>query len=162
MITQIQIPLAFENMEEATIGDWLVEVGQQVNKEQPLCELITEKTTFDFPSPVKGVLRLIVLPTKSVAAVGEVICLIGAPDDELPDMETIKSASAPPADSSLAREKRVSASKSTFIKRNNRIRATPAARRMAREHGIALEDIAAAFPDKVLVEEDVIQFRDNG
>ncbi|MEO6907872.1 MAG: biotin/lipoyl-containing protein, partial [Abditibacteriaceae bacterium] len=93
MITHIRVPLAFENMEEATIGEWLVEVGQQVSKDQSLCEMITEKTTFEFPSPVEGVVRLIVLPTKSVAAVGEIICLIGAPEDELPDLEVVKNIS---------------------------------------------------------------------
>jgi pyruvate dehydrogenase E2 component (dihydrolipoamide acetyltransferase) len=159
MITQIQIPLAFENMEEATVGEWLVEVGQQVNKTQPLCELITEKTTFEFPSPVEGVLRLIVLPTKSVAAVGEIICLIGAPDDELPDLETVKSASEQASDKSTFERSVV---KSALAKRNDRIRATPAARRAARERGISLEKIAAAFPDKVLIEDDVNNFRKNG
>lgn len=161
MITQIQIPLAFENMEEATIGEWLVKVGQQVNKEQPLCELITEKTTFEFPSPVEGTLRLIVLPAKSVAAVGEVICLIGAADDELPDWETVKNSSGHLSASSFPRRRESSAVKSTFAKRNDRIRATPAARRAAREHGISLDEIAAAFPDKVLIEDDVNNFRKN-
>jgi pyruvate dehydrogenase E2 component (dihydrolipoamide acetyltransferase) len=161
MITQIQIPLAFENMEEATIGEWLVEVGQQVNKEQPLCELITEKTTFEFPSPVEGVLRLIALPTKSVAAVGEVICLIGAADDELPDLETVKSAIDSNSIPSFPRRRESSAAKSTFARRSERVRATPAARRAARERGISLDKIAAAFPDKVLIEDDVNNFKEN-
>jgi pyruvate/2-oxoglutarate dehydrogenase complex dihydrolipoamide acyltransferase (E2) component len=156
MITQIQIPLAFENMEEATIGEWLVEEGQQVNKEQPLCELITEKTTFEFSSPVEGVVRLIALPAKSVAAVGEIICLIGEPQDELPDLETVKSASEQASGKSTFERSIV---KSTLAKRNDRIRATPAARRAAREHGLSLDEIAAVFPDKVLIEDDVNNFR---
>lgn len=166
MITQIQIPLAFENMEEATIGEWLVQVGQQVNKDQALCELITEKTTFEFPSPVEGILRLIVLPAKSVAAVGEVICLVGGAEDELPDLETPKSASEQSVPS-VSRTQELgtqdsSSTKSTFAKRTDRIRATPAARRAARERGIAIEIIAAAIPDKVLSEDDVINFKENG
>jgi len=146
-------------MEEATIGEWLVEVGQQVDKEQPLCELITEKTTFEFPSPVEGTLRLIVLPAKSVAAVGEIICLIGEPKDELPDLETLKNGSGQSSAKSTFKR---SAVKSTFAKRNERIRATPAARRAARERGISLEKIVAAYPDKVLIEDDVNNFKENG
>jgi len=159
MITKIQIPLAFENMEEATIGDWLVEGGQRVNEGQSLCELITEKTTFEFPSPVEGVVRLIVLPVKSVAAVGEVICLIGEEEDELPTLESLKESSTQSAGKGTSAG---SAVKSTFAKRNDRIRATPAARRAARERGIPLEKIAAAFPDKVLIEDDVNSFKENG
>lgn len=158
MITQIQVPLAFENMEEATIGEWLVEVDQQVSKGQSLCEMITEKTTFEFPSPVEGTMRLIVLPTKSVAAVGEIICLVGAPEDELPNLEIIKTIPTSALTKSTSDN---SAVKSTFAKRNDRIRATPAARRAARERGIALEKIAAAFPDKVLIEDDVENFEES-
>ncbi|MEO6908515.1 MAG: biotin/lipoyl-containing protein [Abditibacteriaceae bacterium] len=157
MITHIQVPLAFENMEEATIGEWLVEVGQQVRKDQSLCEMITEKTTFEFPSPVEGVVRLIVLPTKSVAAVGEIICLVGAPEDELPDLEVVKNISVSKSTKSTFNHNAV---KSTFAKRNDRIRATPAARRAARERGVALEKIAATFPDKVLTEDDVKSFEE--
>lgn len=164
MITQIQIPLAFENMEEATIGEWLVKVDQQVNKDQSLCELITEKTTFNLPSPVEGVLRLIVLPAKSVAAVGEIICLIGAPEDDLPNLEAIKNSSDPlsplPSRTNAGRGQGSSASKSTFTKRNDRIRATPAARRAARERGISLEKIAETLPEKVLIEDDVINYKE--
>lgn len=40
----------------------------------------------------------------------------------------------------------------------SRVRATPAARRAARERGIAIEDVAAAFPGKVLSEEDIARF----
>jgi len=159
MITPIQIPLAFENMEEATIGEWLVEAGQQVNKEQPLCELITEKTTFELPSPAEGVLRAIILPAKSVAAVGEIICFIGDPQDQLPDLETVKNAAKQTSAKSTFKR---SAVKNTLAKRNERIRATPAARRAARERGISLEKIAAAFPDKVLIEDDVNNFKENG
>jgi pyruvate/2-oxoglutarate dehydrogenase complex dihydrolipoamide acyltransferase (E2) component len=156
MVTKIPIPLAFENMEEATIGAWLVEEGQMVREGDPLCELITEKTTFDLPSPAEGVVRLIVLPAKSVAAVGEIICLIGAPEDALPDLENDKSTFTPAAPTRSFPPKRESG-KSTFT----RIRATPAARRAARESGVAIEDVAAAFPDKVLSEDDVKNFTGN-
>lgn len=158
MITQIQVPLAFENMEEATIGEWLVEVGQQVSKDQSLCEMITEKTTFEFPSPVEGTMRLIVLPTKSIAAVGEIICLIGTPEDELPNLEAIKTTPSPTSTKSTFNN---NATNSTSAKKTDRIRATPAARRAARERGIALEKIAAAFPDKVLTEDDVRNFEED-
>ena len=159
MITRIKIPQAFENMEEATIGEWLVEVGQRIEKDQSLCELITEKTTFQFPSSVEGTLRVIVLPAKSIAAVGEVICLIGAPEDELPELINPKSDCL---ESSSESTSTPSATKSNSVKTNGRIRATPAARRAARERGIALEKIADAVPDKVLTEDDVNNFKENG
>jgi len=159
MITPVKIPLAFENMEEATIGAWLAQEGAAVEEGSALCELITEKTTFDLASPAAGTLRRIVLPAKSVAAVGEIICLIGDLHDELPEIATLQ-------DKPATVER-----KSTFIAapdktplplpKNTRLRATPAARRAAREAGIRLEDVAVAFPGKVLSEEDVKRFKDD-
>lgn len=154
MITEIQIPLAFENMEEATIGAWLVEVGQTVREGDALCELITEKTTFDLPSSVGGVLRRIILPAKSVAAVGEMIALIGAPDDPLPELHDGASAPQPAAAESAPATPPLQNTPAT-ASNGAPIRATPAARRTARERGIKIEEVAAAFPDKVLIEADV-------
>jgi len=157
MITPVKIPLAFENMEEATIGAWQVREGDMVAEGGALCELITEKTTFDLPSPVAGTLRRIVLPAKSVAAVGEIICLIGDAHEALPDLESLQDASAAPNPQSTFA---AAPDKSTFTPaKNTRLRATPAARRAAREAGIHLEDVAAAFPGKVVSEEDVKRFK---
>ncbi|RYG70120.1 hypothetical protein EON80_08535, partial [bacterium] len=44
---RVALPQIFENMEEATIGGWLVSEGSQVEVGTPLCELITEKTTLE-------------------------------------------------------------------------------------------------------------------
>ena len=45
MITYVTVPQYFENMEEATVGVWLKKEGEAVAPGEPLCELITEKTT---------------------------------------------------------------------------------------------------------------------
>lgn len=174
MITRIFIPQAFENMEEATIGRWLKNEGDLVQNGDPLCELITEKTTFDLPAenlPAAGVLRRVVAPEKSVVPVGYVIALVGELTDELPDVasenrELLRKRTEQqktgtelsPADTptALTQHAQSTSSKSTFIGSRGRIRATPAARRAAKEHGIALEELAKVLPGKVLTEADVL------
>jgi pyruvate dehydrogenase E2 component (dihydrolipoamide acetyltransferase) len=187
MIIKVLIPQAFENMEEATIGKWLKTEGEAVGFNDALCELITEKTTFDLPAedvpedaPADRVLlRRIIATEKSIVPVGYCIALLGEANDELPDVESEvarenaavvaghQSASAAGSESTPGLQVpsvqvpsiQTSESVSTPVAAASRIRATPAARRAARERGVAVEDVAAAFPGKVLTEDDVANFR---
>ena len=162
MITRIRIPQAFENMEEATIGKWLCSEGASIENGDALCELITEKTTFDLPVehlPAPGVLRQIIAPEKSVVPVGFIIALAGNLGEELPDISaenaalleknrdaqiTIETVAPPIA--------RVGSTPNV----GTRLRATPAARRVAKERGVSLEEISQKLPGKVLTEDDVL------
>ena len=156
---RVVVPQLFENMEEATIGRWLVSVGQTVQKEQPLCELITEKVTLELPAEAAGTVRQLVAPDKAIVPTGFVIALIGDENEDLPDVaaendklkadETV----APHPMSALARED-IAPPKAAATS-SGRLRATPAARRAAKVAGVSLEDVAAQFPDKVLSEDDV-------
>lgn len=175
MISRVLIPQAFENMEEATVGRWLKGEGDSIAIGDGLCELITEKTTFDLPAEAAGILRQITAPEKSIVPVGYIIGLIGDMDDELPDVTPANAAmlerpktgegdepSAMPTLSvpSLSVPKVEAPAQSTLGASGggSRLRATPAARRAAREKGVDLEQVAAANPGKVLSEEDVAKF----
>ena len=172
MISRIIIPQAFENMEEATIGAWLKNEGDEVRIGDALCELITEKTTFDLPAEAEGVLRRIVAPAKSIVPVGFIIGLLGDPGEALPDVDAENAAlQTPKAEPSSTPSETLSVpalrvepptARAPESGAGSRIRATPAARRAARERDVALEDVAAAFPGKVIGEEDVIKFAAGG
>lgn len=164
MITRIPIPQAFENMEEATIGKWLKNEGDAIQNGDALCELITEKTTFDLPVenlPAPGVLRQIVAPEKSIVPVGYIIALAGNESEELPDVATenaallqrkaaaVEQATAPEYSAPAVAPRSTPAT-------GTRLRATPAARRVAKERGVNLEELAQKLPGKVLTEEDVL------
>lgn len=160
---RVAVPQLFENMEEATIGKWLVEDGQTVARDQPLCELITEKTTLELPAETEGIIRQIVAPEKAVVPTGFVIALIGAEDEPLPDVNAENAAlKAMPtvAPSPLAAPAREDIAPPTTAApaTSSRLRATPAARRAAKVADVALEDVATKFPDKVLSEDDVKAF----
>jgi len=165
MITRIRIPQAFENMEEATIGKWLKREGDLLRNGEPLCELITEKTTFDLPVEHLSqpeYLRRIVAPEKSIVPVGYIIAIAGDGHDVLPDVETeneallqIKSTSVREA---IVAEPvaAIAPPTRTATPTGTRLRATPAARRVAKERGIDLEELAQKLGGKVITEEDVL------
>jgi pyruvate dehydrogenase E2 component (dihydrolipoamide acetyltransferase) len=168
MITRIVIPQAFENMEEATIGAWLKSEGDSVTPGDALCELITEKTTFPLEAEGSGVLRHITANEKSIVPVGAVIGLIGEASDELPDIqsenarlrERLAASKEEPKQFTVPTLAPVAAmSPQAAPAGGSRVRATPAARRAARDRGVDIEAVAKAFPGKVLGEDDVKNFK---
>lgn len=174
MITRIVIPQLFENMEEATLGAWLKPEGATVSEGEAVCELITEKSTFELESPAQGVLLHIVAPAKSIVPVQFIIGLVGDSGDDLSAMEaqvaienaalrdndaaTGKDASASPIKLDVPTLQVPSTPAEAPSSSGGRVRATPAARRAARDKGVSIEDVAAANPGKVLSEEDVARF----
>ncbi len=66
-------------MQEATIEEWLVTEGQQVEAGQPLVRIGTDKVDTEVESPGAGVLRCIRVPEGEVAPVGAVLAVIDEP-----------------------------------------------------------------------------------
>jgi pyruvate dehydrogenase E2 component (dihydrolipoamide acetyltransferase) len=161
MIHRILIPQIFENMEEATIGVWLKAEGDIVGVGEALCELITEKTTFQLESDSAGILRKIIAPEKAVVPVGALVAYVGNAEDEIPSEEAvsqIQDDTAPTLEVLLPSLVVPSVNDAPAGASGGRVRATPAARRVAKERGVAIEDVAAKFPGKVIGEDDVRNF----
>jgi len=73
MIIEIKVPDLGESITEVEIGDWLVEAGVLVDRDDPLVAIESEKATVELPSPEKGVLIEIVKQQGEPARVGEII-----------------------------------------------------------------------------------------
>ena len=160
---KVVLPRLFENMEEGTIGRWLVSPGSEVEVGTPLCELITEKTTLELPSEVAGVVRALIAPEKAVVPPGFVLALVGDIGEPLIDVSEENAALSggvglmPPSTPVEAPRLEGSVSPAP-ASTSGRLRATPAARRAAKDLGVELEAVAEQFPGKVLSDEDVRRF----
>ncbi|HIE52909.1 MAG TPA: hypothetical protein EYP85_14240 [Armatimonadetes bacterium] len=157
MITRIQIQKLDANIEEVTIGEWLKAEGERVEVGDPLVEIITDKATFELEAEVAGVLRQIVAPRNSVVPVGYIIGVIGDPEDDLPEVEAENQALL----AVLAEQQKIEAVGPARPLgplrswRPSRVRATPAARRLAREHGLDLAQIPPSSGEGIIHEKDV-------
>lgn len=164
MASKVVIEKVFENMEEATIGKWLKREGDYVSEGEPLVEIITEKVTFEMESPSSGILRRIVASEKSTIPVGYIIAVIGDLDEPLPDVDEENERllrqwrGERVAIKSAAQTQTTPVKVSSPAQSKQRVRATPAARRLAREHGIAIEDVAEAIGVEVISEADVHRY----
>ncbi len=81
MSTEITLPALGESDKEGTISRWLKQVGDQVEVDEPLLEVSTDKVDTEVPSPVSGTLLEIKIPEDEVAAVGAVIAIVGDPSE---------------------------------------------------------------------------------
>jgi pyruvate dehydrogenase E2 component (dihydrolipoamide acetyltransferase) len=160
MATEVKLPRLGQGMEAGTIVRWLKSEGEPVEKGEPLYELDTDKVTQEVEAEATGVLLRIAVSEGEVP-VGETIAFIGAEGEEAP-ASAEKPAEAPKreperetgraAAAEAARAQEQPAAASTT---NGRIKASPLARRIARERGIDLTSVRGTGPDGRVVAEDV-------
>ena len=157
-MTKIRFPKFDANVLEGQVGTWLKEEGDSVKLEDPLVELITDKATFDLPAEGTGVLRKILATEKSVVPVNYVIALVGAPDEDLPDVTEENRQVVEEHREETAALKAAQAVEASPDERagpaKKKVRAKPAARRVAREAGIDLADVEPS-DGKIVTEDDV-------
>ncbi|MEI7645929.1 MAG: dihydrolipoamide acetyltransferase family protein [Chloroflexales bacterium] len=80
MITEIKMPQLGESVIEGTIGRWLKQPGETVQRYEPLLEVETDKVDIEVPAPVSGTLLEISVAEGETVRVGTVIARIGAAD----------------------------------------------------------------------------------
>jgi len=143
---EFRLPDLGEGLTEAEIAGWLVAEGDEVDEDQPLVEVQTDKTTVEIPSPRAGTVLKILVEEGDVARVGAVIVVIGEAGEQLlravDGGKQAEPASEPivavvPADPEAA------------------VRATPAVRQLARELGVELVGLGGSGPGGRIVEDDV-------
>jgi pyruvate dehydrogenase E2 component (dihydrolipoamide acetyltransferase) len=153
MPTEVKLPRLGQGMESGTIVKWLKSEGEAVQKGEALYELDTDKVTQEVEAEATGVLLKIAVAEGEVP-VGETIAFIGK------EGETVEVTAAAPTPKPKTEKKKdepkpepeqTSAPTST----NGRIKASPLARRIARERGIELSSLRGTGPDGRIVAEDV-------
>ena len=178
MANEVKLPRLGQGMESGTIVKWLKSEGDRVEKGEPLYELDTDKVTQEVEAEASGVLLKIAVQEGEVP-VGETIAVIGEEGEEAPDLSSASNGSAAqeveedskeegsPAPareeerergrraSSGAREQIAEARQPEPVRDGGRVKASPLARRIARERGIDLAALSGTGPEGRIVAEDV-------
>ena len=74
MATTVSMPQLGESIVEGQVGDWFVQEGQKVERDQPLVTILTDKTDTEIPAPEAGVVVKIHAQTDDMIAVGAPLC----------------------------------------------------------------------------------------
>ena len=147
MIHDFKLPDIGEGLSEAELLNWLVEVGDTINEGDDVAMISTDKVNVDLPSPRSGVVAELPWSVGDIIPVGDVLMRIedaGAPGQESrtskPDVMPARAVSAPVREQSQS------------------VKAAPALRRYAKEHGVDLSLVTATGPNGQLLQADVDAF----
>lgn len=75
-MTDVKLPFLAEAVEKATITYWHRDIGSLIKEGEDLVELVTDKATFNLPSPVSGVLKEVLASEGEEVKVGQIIAKI--------------------------------------------------------------------------------------
>jgi pyruvate dehydrogenase E2 component (dihydrolipoamide acetyltransferase) len=161
MANEVKLPRLGQGMEAGTITKWLKAPGDTVEKGEPLFEIDTDKVTQEVESDYAGVLLKITLESGE-APVGQTIAYIGTEGEEVAEVAApapapaeTKAASTPTPEPDSAKPNQIRESAPASASNGGRIKASPLARRIARERGIELSSLQGTGPDGRIVAEDV-------
>ena len=153
MPTEVVMPEIGETVVSGTIVTWLKEVSDEVSVDEPLVEVATDKANVEIPAPAAGILRKILAEEGEEVEVGALLAIITAPGEELEE---------PPPEKEMAAEtaaRKVSPEAETeSAAERRRAKSSPLVRRMAREHGINLDEIEGSGLDGRVTKDDLLDY----
>ena len=173
MAVEFKLPDIGEGIAEGEIVRWMVEAGATVGEDEPLVEVMTDKATVEIPSPAAGTILEIRAQEGETVPVGDVIVVIGTEGESSSASSAASSGGAQDGASKQASSggttatmapPRSNASASTGgavaggAPAGSRVLATPATRKLAREMGVNLAEIAGTGPNGRVTREDVARF----
>ena len=160
MATSIVMPQLGYDMREGTIVRWLKEEGEDVTRGEIIAEIETDKAVVEFSPTTGGVLRRIVAGAGDIVPVGQLIAVIGDADEALPDELTAPASPAAAAEQVPATPAPAPVptpvAESPPAVPEGEVRASPIARRLAREKGVNLANLTGSGPGGRIVEADVL------
>lgn len=139
----IVIPEEIGDVDEAVIVTWLKKVGDTIKKDETFFIIQAEKVSFDVPAPASGKVTEILAEQSEVVKHGQVVARLEA----ITPAETQASPPAEPATASVPSPPP-----------DREVRASPIAKRLAREHNINLVLVSGSGNDGRITEKDVLAF----
>lgn len=161
MPIEIKMPALSPTMEEGTLAKWLVKVGDKVSAGDIMAEIETDKATMEFEAVDEGTIVAISIPEGSEGVkVGAVIATLASDDEDaapapakaVPAAPAAQAVAAPAAAAAPARAPVAVAAKAAD---GNRVVASPLAKRLAGQLGLALDSVKGSGPNGRIVKADV-------
>ena len=139
-MSDVVMPQMGESIVEGTITKWMKQIGDKVERDEPLFEISTDKVDSEVPAPVAGVLQEIFVQEGETVEINTLVARIGDGSDgskeEAPaEPSRQESAASPPATQAAA------AVVNGKPDGDRRIRSSPLVRRLAKEHDIDLSQV---------------------
>jgi 2-oxoisovalerate dehydrogenase E2 component (dihydrolipoyl transacylase) len=156
MATTITMPQLGETVTEGTVAQWLKSIGDSVDKYEDFVEVSTDKVNAGVPSPVTGTIRELLVKEGETVATGTPIAVIdevGAVRAEVPQAPAVAHAEpALPPSPNGAKSGTTESAEAEAAARG----ASPAVRRLAREHHVDIRTIKGSGANGRVTAEDIL------
>jgi len=154
MATAVIMPKAGMAMETGTISRWLKKVGDPVKKGEPLLEIETDKVSMEVEAEVAGVLLAVLAEAGAVVPVIQTIAWLGTAGEAVPTVEkkvvVVKTVTSVKEINTVNEVQKITPQQNA-----GKIAATPAAKTLAKEKGIALASLTPSAASGVIKRWDV-------
>jgi 2-oxoglutarate dehydrogenase E2 component (dihydrolipoamide succinyltransferase) len=152
MILDMKVPSPGESISEVEIATWLVSTGDYVQKDQAIAEVDSDKATLELPAEASGRIEILVEPGTTVS-VGQVVCRIdtaaAAPEA---GASTVTSSPAPAPLQAPIQAPTAAPASQTYASGT----ASPAAKKILAEKGIASSQVAGSGKDGRITKDDAV------
>jgi 2-oxoisovalerate dehydrogenase E2 component (dihydrolipoyl transacylase) len=162
-LTTITMPQLGESVVEGIVGAWLKQIGDRIEKYDPLVELETDKASAELPAPAAGVLVEILVEPGTTVPVGAGLCLIqeeGAADESAPEKPDVAISTngggmpRPAAQSGSGSRNGEIPDEMTLL----RARSSPVVRRIAEEHGVEISAVHGTGTGGRVTKRDILAY----
>ncbi|MGD2093510.1 MAG: dihydrolipoamide acetyltransferase family protein [Phycisphaerales bacterium] len=160
MAKEVRLPQLGQTMEEGTIVNCLIKVGDEVQKGGVIFEIETDKATLEMESPAEGFVKHILVEVDETLEVGAPLLILGDKDEEVPQsfidsLKEVAPTAAPQAAAPVTEAAPVESPKPEPSKPAGRIMASPRAKKLAEELNVDLTTITGTGPAGKITEQDV-------
>jgi len=163
MAKEVRLPQLGQTMEEGTIVNCLINLGEEVKKGDIIFEIETDKATLEMESPADGFVKHILVEVDETLAVGAPILVLGEKDEEVPQsfIDSLKAGAPSGPPEAVPVEQLVPSeppkAQPQPSKPTGKVMASPRAKKLAGELGVDLAMVTGTGPAGKITEQDVKQ-----
>lgn len=164
------LPSMGEGVMEATVTNWIKNIGDSITEDESVVEIATDKVDSDVPSPIAGILKEILVPVDGIAKVGEPIAILtveGAVTEQ-EDVKSVETVIETPKEVVEAAKEIQQEIKSVLPQKNDDFKSdkfySPLVRSIAKEEGISdteLDSISGTGASGRVTKEDIKKYLTN-
>jgi len=158
--TDVTMPQMGESITEGTITKWLKQVGDKVERDEPLFEISTDKVDAEIPSPAAGTLTAIKAEAGQTVAINTVVAVIGGGAAQASG--GAKPAAAAPAAAPMSAPAAPAAPAQSAASVGERLRSSPLVRKIAKEHQVDLAQVPGTGSEGRITKTDILSYLEKG
>lgn len=165
-VTVVRMPLLSDTMTEGVIAEWHKKVGDKVKDDDILADVETDKATMEVMGYASGTLLHIGVEKGAAAKVNGIIAIVGPEGTDISGIlnqgdapAAAAQASAAPAEAKAEEAAPAAASTEGTSSEGGRVKASPLAKRIAKEKGIDLSQVAGSADGGRIIKKDIENFK---